>query len=124
MLVPFFWYDALCINEDDDEEKRQQVSFLQDIYRSRSRTIVQLGDWENIIMLFGGPSLIRDLVDQAGKSRACNAMEDERCQISHLPDSPPCFGQTLQSSLVRGIGGGFGSHPTQKGACCVRRAIS
>jgi hypothetical protein len=38
------WIDALCINQEDIQERSQQVSIMRDIYRNASRTIVWLGE--------------------------------------------------------------------------------
>ncbi|KAI2606396.1 HET-domain-containing protein [Hypoxylon fragiforme] len=37
------WIDAICINQDNDAERCQQVSIMADIYRSAERVIVWLG---------------------------------------------------------------------------------
>lgn len=40
------WLDAICINQDDDEEKGAQVQLMCDIYRRASRVVVYTGrDW-------------------------------------------------------------------------------
>ena len=41
------WADALCINQDDDEEKGHQVSMMGDIYKTATTVLVWLGDDEN-----------------------------------------------------------------------------
>jgi hypothetical protein len=38
------WADAVCINQEDAEEKGQQVQLMRDIYRKAERTIVWLGE--------------------------------------------------------------------------------
>jgi len=38
------WIDAICINQDDLEERAQQVSIMRDIYKGARRTVVWLGD--------------------------------------------------------------------------------
>ena len=38
------WVDAICINQDDYEEKALQVNMMGDIYASATRTIVWLGE--------------------------------------------------------------------------------
>ncbi|KAN0094266.1 HET domain containing protein [Hyaloscypha variabilis] len=40
------WIDAVCINQDDLEERAQQVSIMRDIYKGAVRTVVWLGDVE------------------------------------------------------------------------------
>jgi hypothetical protein len=37
------WVDALCINQDDDEEKSQQVAMMREIYSSATRVLIWLG---------------------------------------------------------------------------------
>jgi hypothetical protein len=38
------WIDALCINQNDLEERAQQVSFMKDIYARAKHVVVWLGD--------------------------------------------------------------------------------
>jgi hypothetical protein len=37
------WADAICINQDDEEEKNQQVSMMGKIYMSAEKTVIWLG---------------------------------------------------------------------------------
>ncbi|KAI1371356.1 HET-domain-containing protein [Hypoxylon crocopeplum] len=37
------WVDAICINQEDDEEKAKQIPFMKQIYRSASSVLVWLG---------------------------------------------------------------------------------
>jgi hypothetical protein len=37
------WIDALCINQNDDEEKAAQVSFMGEIYQSARAVVIWLG---------------------------------------------------------------------------------
>ncbi|KAH6669233.1 heterokaryon incompatibility protein-domain-containing protein [Halenospora varia] len=39
-----FWIDAICINQEDLEERSSQVQLMRDIYRGAGRTVVWLGD--------------------------------------------------------------------------------
>lgn len=40
------WIDAICINQQDDQEKSHQVAMMKDIYHSCQRAILWLGeDW-------------------------------------------------------------------------------
>jgi hypothetical protein len=41
------WADALCINQDADEEKSHQVSMMGDIYKTATTVLIWLGDDEN-----------------------------------------------------------------------------
>ena len=38
------WIDAICLNQDDDEEKAVQVPRMGEIYRAATRTVVWLGE--------------------------------------------------------------------------------
>ena len=38
------WIDAVCINQDDETEKGQQVRIMREIYQHASRTLVWLGE--------------------------------------------------------------------------------
>jgi hypothetical protein len=38
------WIDAVCINQEDLQERSQQVGIMRDIYRKASKTIVWLGE--------------------------------------------------------------------------------
>lgn len=39
-----FWIDAICINQNDLQERAQQVQFMRDIYRSAENVVVYLGE--------------------------------------------------------------------------------
>jgi hypothetical protein len=39
----YLWIDAICINQDDTEEKNSQVSLMKEIFRYAKRVIVWLG---------------------------------------------------------------------------------
>jgi len=38
------WVDAVCINQDDEQEKEHQIQFMAKIYGKASRVIVWLGE--------------------------------------------------------------------------------
>jgi len=40
----YFWIDALCINQQDDDEKSLQVQLMYDIYSSAEKTIAWTGE--------------------------------------------------------------------------------
>ncbi|KAI2639073.1 HET-domain-containing protein [Hypomontagnella submonticulosa] len=39
----FLWIDAICINQDDPDERAEQVSIMADIYRSAKGVVIWLG---------------------------------------------------------------------------------
>jgi hypothetical protein len=39
----YFWIDAICINQNNDEEKSHQVNHMKDIYTNAIAVIVWLG---------------------------------------------------------------------------------
>ena len=42
--MPYLWADALCINQDDDREKSQQVEMMGSIYAGSRRLLIWLGE--------------------------------------------------------------------------------
>ncbi len=44
------WIDAICINQDDINDKNQQVRMMRDIYGRASRTLIWLGDAPNALL--------------------------------------------------------------------------
>ncbi|RSL87188.1 hypothetical protein CEP51_002360 [Fusarium floridanum] len=41
------WADAICINQEDDEEKAHQVNMMRDIFTRASMTTLFIGDYED-----------------------------------------------------------------------------
>lgn len=56
------WIDQLCINQDDNVEKIQQILLMQRIYSSASRVLAWLGEDE------GNGSIALRLLEQTGKT--------------------------------------------------------
>ncbi|PSN58720.1 HET-domain-containing protein [Corynespora cassiicola Philippines] len=40
----YIWADAVCINQDDSQERKAQIKLMRDIYRKASRVLVWLGE--------------------------------------------------------------------------------
>ncbi|KAK3353751.1 heterokaryon incompatibility protein-domain-containing protein [Lasiosphaeria hispida] len=47
LLDRIVWIDAICINQDDNEEKGNQIQYMAEIYSKASRVVVWLGEAEN-----------------------------------------------------------------------------
>ncbi|KAE9379704.1 HET-domain-containing protein, partial [Stipitochalara longipes BDJ] len=43
-LVRYIWADAICINQNDDEEKAIQVTQMGEVYKAARHTIIWLGE--------------------------------------------------------------------------------
>jgi Heterokaryon incompatibility protein (HET) len=52
------WIDCICINQNDDQEKAEQVKMMSRIYQRANRTILWLGDIPDAIRAF---SLVTDI---------------------------------------------------------------
>jgi hypothetical protein len=61
------WIDCICINQEDDQEKSQQVVMMDEIYRKANRAILWLGDIPDGIMAF---SLVEDLCRRVKREKA------------------------------------------------------
>jgi len=40
----YLWIDALCIDQDDLDERSRQVSFMKEIYQQAQHTMIWLGE--------------------------------------------------------------------------------
>jgi hypothetical protein len=47
-----FWIDAICINQDDDDEKAEQISLMRQIYAKASYVVVWMGALNSSIQSF------------------------------------------------------------------------
>jgi hypothetical protein len=45
----FLWVDAICINQRDQEERRNQVSLMGHVYKKAKRVIVWLGEGSKLV---------------------------------------------------------------------------
>lgn len=77
--IRLLWVDAICINQDNDEERAIQVAMMAQIYTDCERTLVYLGPesvkWhpENLPERKG----LHELAG-AGQSGSCSQVEDHR----------------------------------------------
>lgn len=60
------WADAICINQDDNDEKGRQVRLMRQIYQSSTGVLVNLGEeYENSQLI---PELMRMITPADSKS--------------------------------------------------------
>jgi hypothetical protein len=81
------WADALCINQEDPEERGRQVSMMGDVYRSASKVLVWLGvnevnDEDAIRTAFQAMEYVTRLCP-----RIPNATDPEACSTQNLVDA-------------------------------------
>ncbi|KAI1643079.1 HET-domain-containing protein [Daldinia loculata] len=76
------WVDAICINQEDNDEKSRQIPFMRQIYRSASSVLVWLGIDES-----GSDSLRRlhHYTKQSGSSVSTAEITRELGNITGLP---------------------------------------
>jgi hypothetical protein len=65
------WIDALCIDQDDEEEKASQVNLMGEIYKKASKTFVWLGEHEH------ASHLAMDLLNSVTEENIRNILEDK-----------------------------------------------
>jgi hypothetical protein len=61
------WVDAICINQEDDDERSAQVAIMGDIYRQAKRTVIWLRDHieGTTVSTKKALSMLQDLADEA-----------------------------------------------------------
>lgn len=69
------WADAICINQNDLDEKGQQVQLMGDIYRQASVVLSWLGCDPQICLALDAIDLISDLMGPASEFRNQNELE-------------------------------------------------
>lgn len=69
--IPFLWADAVCIDQDSEEEKDQQLPLMGYIYGHAFATIVALGDHADSGLpgVQGGPERFMQLIAEFGPVR-------------------------------------------------------
>jgi len=70
------WIDAICINQDDNDEKGHQVEFMTKIYAKASRVIVWLGEAEEEEEDNSDQAL--EIILRAAEEQSTNAATNER----------------------------------------------
>ena len=82
----FWWIDALCINQEDVQEKNQQVKLMKDIYSRAKKVFVWLGQpcWVTF-------ELLLNIWEKVGLERLISGKADYDHGVLHrfgLPDTP------------------------------------
>ena len=73
------WIDAICINQNDDDEKEQQIPMMKDIYMTAHTTYIWLGE--------GSPTKdkVMEYFSQAGLLEYYFSSKDEESGCGILP---------------------------------------
>jgi hypothetical protein len=90
--VRIVWADALCINQEDPEERSRQVSMMGKIYRSASRVLVWLGVNED----GSEDSILTAFQAMEYVTKLCPQIAD----IVPSADSEPCSAKNLVDAFV------------------------
>ncbi|OJJ68816.1 hypothetical protein ASPBRDRAFT_132240 [Aspergillus brasiliensis CBS 101740] len=81
-LVRTLWVDAICINQKDNDEKANQIPFMQYIYANADRVIVWLGEPDRN----GGDAL--ETIRRLAEHKALMRLKPR--QFDHLRDDAAC----------------------------------
>ncbi|KAK2594589.1 hypothetical protein QQS21_007719 [Conoideocrella luteorostrata] len=76
----YFWVDAICINQDDIDERTSQVALMRQIYRHASRVVVWLGDGDE-----GMRKAIQHINEQFAALNTASSSEDIDLVALHGP---------------------------------------
>ena len=79
------WVDALCINQEDTEEKAKQIPLLAQIFQLASSVITYLGDHPTL------NNALETLLQIQAKEALKNSQED---WPKHLSEIPECWAQS------------------------------
>ncbi|KAL6413247.1 hypothetical protein AUP68_02753 [Ilyonectria robusta] len=107
------WADAICINQDDDEERSHQVLRMAAIYRSAHAVIAWLGHAEppavqGVIHLMGAIETLlgfndrRDKLQRLGGGSGHDILSEAKLQDSKTPDGQKLRQRALRR-VVRGV---------------------
>ncbi|GIZ48597.1 hypothetical protein CKM354_001165000 [Cercospora kikuchii] len=92
MLQPsaWFWIDAICINQEDVDEKSSQVQFMGEIYKNADEVLVSVGDHDDASKILLG--LLLELESEM--------LQEHQRRSAGRPKSP-IFGDRMLSSAAR-----------------------
>ncbi|KAF2118669.1 heterokaryon incompatibility protein-domain-containing protein [Lophiotrema nucula] len=93
------WIDALCIDQDDLDERAKQVQFMTSIYACADRVLVWLGEAAD-----GSQEAIQEIREAAEQNaRIIHDDDDEKGPDKHLSPASPCVGHLLKRQWFRRI---------------------
>ncbi|KAK0619591.1 heterokaryon incompatibility protein-domain-containing protein [Immersiella caudata] len=98
------WADAICINQNDDEERSAQVAFMGEIYASARRVLVCMGDAptrgaeKEVAKLVEAVKLFRD--SELGLDHACGEHDRLRRLRSSLQEADRSW-EALSEVMLR-----------------------
>ncbi|ETS74030.1 hypothetical protein PFICI_13896 [Pestalotiopsis fici W106-1] len=81
-LPRIIWIDAICINQNDNKEREQQVGCMAEIYARASRVIIWLEETE--VERFQGSRQVMTNGDHAFKIIDSAARDDQLTELSHV----------------------------------------
>ncbi|KAL7919585.1 heterokaryon incompatibility domain-containing protein [Trichoderma austrokoningii] len=85
-LPRIIWADAICINQDDDEERGRQVEMMAEIYARASRVVVWLEEATNIRPVGNGTSddIYRafEAISSAASSQSVRFSDDKATRLA------------------------------------------
>ncbi|KZL71477.1 ankyrin and HET domain-containing protein [Colletotrichum tofieldiae] len=96
------WADAICINQEDIEERQQQVSIMGSIYRKASRVITYIGPEkdDSSIALFIARDLHKHTLSRYGHNGPISLSVQELDRIERQPEYEPHW-MALRALVLR-----------------------
>ena len=101
-----FWIDAICINQDDEIEKSEQITRMREIYKNASLVYAELGpaseDEQAVLKKMEYLSMFVWDEMQRIKTEGKTRVTPESIQL------PPEFGEPYNAQMWEGLGSFFG----------------
>lgn len=92
----FFWIDAICVNQNDQEEKQHQIGLMHQIYSQASSVIGWLTPFEGHLQ----PETKSILLQLAQKGRDSRGQDESMSGKSQLPSTPPRAGASVHHRAI------------------------
>ena len=81
----FLWVDAICINQKDQEERRNQVSLMGHVYKKAKRVIMWLGEGSKLVSSVESSQSTEDTNARKAFSAICSVVNHWGRQRSDEP---------------------------------------